>query len=313
MSARTLKSIGEFGLIRQIRKSAPLSQKVVLGIGDDAAVLRSGKNFELVSTDMLVENVDFTFRAATPREVGRKALAINLSDIAAMGGEPEAALVALACPKHTKLKAIEALYTGIKDLARKYKVSLIGGDLSSAPIWVIAVTIIGRSKSMPVKRSGAKPEDLICVTGALGGSISGKHLNFEPRIHEGKWLKGVGVSAMIDVSDGLAQDLTHILEESGVSADIDLGTIPVSQDALRLSRRTGRKPLDHALSDGEDFELLFTISPAQFKKVLNSWSKRFKTPLSVIGKVKSGRPGVNFWHKNRKIKFSTAKLGFKHF
>ncbi len=313
MPARTLKSVGEFGLIERIRKSAPLSKNIALGIGDDAAILKSGPGFQLISTDMLVENVDFSFKSAKPRQVGRKALAVNLSDIAAMGGEPEAALVALACPKHTKLKAIDDFYAGIKDLARKYRVSLIGGDLSSAPTWMITVTIIGRSDEKPVLRTGARPGDLICVTGTLGGSILGKHLAFTPRIDEGRWLLDAGASAMIDVSDGLAQDLSHILTESKVSADLDLGAIPISQDASRLSRQSGRKALHHALSDGEDFELLFTISPAKFKKVLNSWSKRFKTSLSVIGKIKSGRSGVDFWHKNRKINFKTAKLGFKHF
>jgi len=313
MSPRTLKSIGEFGLIERIRKSAPLSKNIVAGIGDDAAVLKSGKQFQLLCTDMLVEKVDFTFKTATPYEVGRKALAVNLSDIAAMGGTPEAALVALACPQNTKLKAIDGFYSGIKDLAKKFGISLIGGDLSKASSWMVTVTIIGKSDKKPILRSGARAGDLVCVTGTLGGSILGKHLCFTPRVEEGKFIAKAGASSMIDVSDGLLQDLSHLLKESKVSADIDLGEVPVSKDAVRLFRRSKQKPIQHAVSDGEDFELLFTISLAKFTKVLNFWSKRFKIPLSVIGKIKSGNSGVDFWHKNRKIKFSTKKAGFKHF
>ncbi|MBI4387821.1 MAG: thiamine-monophosphate kinase, partial [Candidatus Omnitrophica bacterium] len=269
-----LSQIGEFGLIDRIRKKVRTFQNVYVGIGDDAALLKEEKGLSLLTMDLMVEGVDFSFRSAQPEEVGRKALAINLSDAAAMGAGPEAALVGLVLPRSTSLKSIDQFYKGLLTLAKKFRVSVVGGDLSRGPAWMISVALFGRvTHGRPVLRSGAKPGDIICVTGALGGAILKKHLHFEPRVHEGKFLAREGVRAMIDVSDGLIQDLEHILWASKVGAKLSLDQIPISKDAWKLAKQNRKRALTRALSDGEDFELLCTVPPAVWKKLERNWKK----------------------------------------
>lgn len=311
-----LKQIGEFGLIELIRKKSPVFKSTFVGIGDDAACLAgTGKRFALLSTDVMVEGIDFTFRLATPEQVGRKALAINLSDIAAMGGEPHAALVGLVLPKSATLKSLMRFHQGMSKLARAYRVSLVGGDLSRGPCWVVAVSIYGTvSQGKAVLRSGARPGDLICVTGSFGGSIAKKHLDFAPRIREGQFLAKTGATAMIDVSDGLLQDLEHVLGASKVSADLWLDKIPVSRDAVRLSRGEKQKALKRALTDGEDFELLFTLASSKWETVRRQWKKRFCTPLTVIGKVKSSKVRRPVYFQDGKpVELAFKKRGYQHF
>ena len=275
----------EFALIDWIRGRVVDRDPVKVGIGDDAAVLRSevGRDW-LVATDMLMEGVDFTFPSATPELAGRKALAVNLSDIAAMGGHPTAAFVSVALPIDRGIEFARALHSGLLDLADQYGVVLAGGDTNSwrGPL-VINVAVVGEPwGTRSITRDGAKPGDWIFVTGSLGGSISGHHLTFEPRVREAKMLtEVVKVNAMIDVSDGLAADLHHILQQSGVGAIVDAAAVPIS--AAGQHSNDGRSPLDHALSDGEDFELIFTVPADDGRSLAADW--RDETPITCIGQI----------------------------
>lgn len=274
----------EFALIDWVRRRVTsASPRLRVGIGDDAAELDlSETDGTLLAVDMLVEGVHFTFPDATPRQVGRKALAVNLSDIAAMGGTPLAALVSVALPRGHGTKLAEELHEGLIELAGHYDVSLVGGDTTSSdgPL-VISVTVLGLSPAGgPVLRSGARPGDVLLVTGALGGSGSGHHLDFEPRTTEARaLLAAADVHAMIDISDGLAADLSHLLKESGVGAVISAESIPIRAEALDAT--DGRTPLAHALGDGEDFELLLAVSPEDASRLLAQ--PPFVTPLTRIG------------------------------
>lgn len=305
MSKKTIEDLGEFGLIDEIKKWVPLKKNIV-GIGDDAAVFRSrsGMN-QLLAIDTLVEGVDFLCKKAAPQEIGRKALAINLSDIAAMGGIPKVAVVSLSLPPRTTFEFVKGFYEGIRKLSQKFGVSIVGGDLSRAKVISSSIALLGEAQpKFTIYRKGAKVGDFICVTGRLGGSILGKHLNFTPRIKEGQFLAKQGVSAMIDVSDGLEQDLKHITDESGVGGMIDERKIPVSKEALKLACGDRRKALRRALSDGEDFELLFTISEDRLYALERAWRKKFKLPLTQIGKIVA--------RKNATLEMR-KRLGFQHF
>ena len=305
MSRKTIQVLGEFGLINQIKKWVP-QRKVVSGIGDDAAVFKTaGGSNQLLTIDSLVENVDFIRKKASPSQIGWKALGINLSDIAAMGGVPKVAVVSLILPKRTSVDFVKGFYAGIKKLANRFDVSIVGGDLSSGPKIAVSVALLGQSHpKKTVLRSGAKIGDFICVSGRLGGSILKKHLTFMPRIKEGQFLAKEGVHAMIDVSDGLKQDLKHISDESKVGAVLDERKVPVSGDALRLAGGNKRKALEHALTDGEDFELLFTIAQDQFHRLERKFKKHFSTPLTQIGRIVDPKNATLEMRK---------RLGFQHF
>ena len=237
---------------------------------------------------MLMEGVDFTIPPATPRQIGWKSLAVNLSDIAAMAGKPVACVVSVALPRQNGFELGRGLMDGIGECADRFGVALAGGDTNTwdGPL-VISITVLGEpTPKGPVLRSGALPGDWIMATGSFGGSISGRHLDFIPRVAEALALQqATTLHAMIDVSDGLAADLWHILDESQVGAILDAGAIPVSLQASES--RDEKSPLDHALSDGEDFELLFTVSAANGERLLNS--PLFATPVSHIGEITAGR------------------------
>jgi thiamine-monophosphate kinase len=262
----------EFAYIDWLRKRTPSHSRVLIGPGDDSAALRvTADRPLLISTDMLLEGSCFLLDRAGPRTVGRKAMAVNLSDIAAMAGIPTAAVVGVGLPKNGGRDIAELLYRGSRDVADLFDVPIVGGDTNSwnGPL-VISVTILGEATPKgPVRRNGAKPGDWIFVTGPLGGSILGKHLDFTPRVREALALHQlVNLHSMIDVSDGLSADLHHICVESGCGAILTAEAIPIAPSALELSAKGGRTPLDRALSDGEDFELVFTISPEDGKKLL---------------------------------------------
>lgn len=263
-------SQSEFAFIDSIRRTVRLDPRVPIGIGDDAALVRTVSAGCLVTVDMLMEGTDFTFPPATPQLAGRKSLAVNLSDIAAMGGVPTAAFVSLALPKSRGAAFASDIQAGIQSLADEFDVVIAGGDTNSwdGPL-VVSITVLGEPGTRPpVRRSGARPGDWIFVTGACGGSIHGRHLTFTPRVKEAAaLLAAVDVHAMIDVSDGLSADLHHILDESGVGAEVEAASIPIHPDTALDATRD---PLERALGDGEDFELIFTVSPEDGRRLLES-------------------------------------------
>lgn len=266
--------MSEFSFIQWIRKRQKRRKDVILGIGDDCAAINvSSYKLCLITTDMLVDGTHFDLEKCTVRDVGRKAIACSISDVAAMGCHATVAVVSICFPDHTTEKFAQELYKGIWSIADKYDIEIVGGDIISgySPL-CINVTMLGRNEGLkPVRRSGARVGDKILVTGTLGGSLLGKHLYFEPRLREGLILnKNFTIHAMIDISDGLTADLNHILEESCVGAVLYESQIPVSEAALKLSKKTNNTPLYHALSDGEDYELLVVLSKNQAKKVIES-------------------------------------------
>ena len=217
----------------------------------------------LVGADQVLDGVHFDSAVHAPRQIGRKAMNRNLSDCAAMACLPAAALATVAAPRGIGLEYLKELYLGLRDAADPFGCAIVGGDTAS---WdgklCLSVSILGRSAGVePVTRSAARPGDVICVTGALGGSLLGRHMNFVPRVAEAiEIAKRTRPTSMIDVSDGLSRDLGHVCRESGVGAIVSEERVPVHADAIEM-RRDGRSPLDHALHDGEDYELLFTVHP----------------------------------------------------
>jgi thiamine-monophosphate kinase len=259
--------IGEFALIDWIRQreGSAVGGWTRLGIGDDCAILGVDGGAELlVTTDMLMDGRHFRLAEDGPRAVGFKALGVNLSDIAAMAGVPRAAVIAIALPKTNTTDVAQGVYHGVRELAGRFGVDLVGGDTNAwdGPL-VISVTLLGEATARgAVRRSGARPGDAILVTGPLGGSLFGKrHLRPEPRIAEAMAVHQVApIHAMIDISDGLSSDLNHILTESGgLGAMLDEPAIPIHRDAHDASQRDGTSALDHALNDGEDFELCLVV------------------------------------------------------
>lgn len=284
--------MNELELIRTLTSSLATNESVRVGAGDDCAVLDLGlaDDWILFKTDAVVQGVHFAADAA-PERIGHKALGRCLSDIAAMAGTPTAALITLALPANFDPAAITKIYDGINALANAHGVAIAGGETVQNPSGLlISVAMIGTvKKDKCVLRSGAKSGDAIFVTGELGGSLAGKHLEFEPRIKEAQWLAAnSSISAMIDLSDGLASDLRHVLKASGVGAELHADAIPISRAArLQAKAESSRKPpLLAALSDGEDFELLFTVPSKDAVPLLDGFRKAFpKLRLSCIGKI----------------------------
>jgi thiamine-monophosphate kinase len=296
--------MNEFDLIGKLSRGLPTNESVVVGCGDDCAVLdmELAGRLLLFKTDAVVEGVHFT-REAVPEKVGHKALGRCLSDIAAMAGTPTAALVTIGLPAKFDPARIEAIYAGMSALARRYGVAIAGGETTASPErTVISVALIGWvEKNRCAHRSGAKAGDAIFVTGELGGSPAGKHLDFEPRIAEARWLaEKFPPHAMIDLSDGLAGDLRHILKASRAGAELKADAIPISRAAeLAYRDKTSKKPpLLAALTDGEDFELLFTLAGKHAIPLLDAWKRQFpKLRLSCIGKIAPGE-GVTIREKD---------------
>jgi thiamine-monophosphate kinase len=309
--------MNEFELISRLTHSLPTNKSVVVGAGDDCAVLDVGlpDRLLLFKTDAVVEGIHFT--AGTPPEkIGHKALARCLSDIAAMAGTPTAALVTLALPPTFDVKFVEAIYAGMNALARRHEVAIVGGETTTNPErTLISVALLGwvpRGKG--VLRSGAEAGDALFVTGELGGSLAGKHLDFEPRLVEARWLaEHFSLHALMDVSDGLAGDLPHMLKASRVGAELLASSIPISREARRAGKAESlaKPPLLAALTDGEDFELLFTVASRDAVPVLDAWKKRFpEVPLNCIGKITAGE-GIKLRDKQGVRPFPAH--GYVHF
>jgi thiamine-monophosphate kinase len=271
----SLAALGEDGLLRLLTgdwKADP--GRVLTGVGDDCAVLRGeGRNhYLLFKTDAVVEGVHFTPRER-PELIGRKALARALSDLAAMGASPLAAVVTLGVPKDASVRRLRAIYRGMERLAKKYAVNLVGGETTRARQLFLNVALLGECRGYcPVLRSGARAGDLIFVTGRLGATRTRRHLVFEPRLAEGQWLaRHKLASSLMDLSDGLGADLPRLARASGVDFQLDPAAIPRARGAT----------LKAALNDGEDYELLFTTRPSLAKTLKKKWP--FATPLHCIG------------------------------
>jgi thiamine-monophosphate kinase len=328
--------MNEFELIARLTQSLPTNQNVVTGVGDDCAVLDLGApdKLFLFKTDAVVEGVHFT-RETPPEKIGRKALARCLSDVAAMAGTPIAALVTLGLPAAPKRSEggpekfepefVAKIYNGLNALAEKTGVAIVGGETTTNPGGIfISIALLGTvARGKQALRSGAKTGDAIFVTGELGGSLAGKHLEFEPRLEEARWLaEHFSIRAMIDLSDGLAGDLRHILKAGSVGAELLKSAIPISRAAKLGGARllTGRlagtlappkTALAAALTDGEDFELLFTVASGDAVKLLDAWKKKFpKLKLSCIGKIVAGS-GILIRDKAGSHKLSAH--GYVHF
>jgi thiamine-monophosphate kinase len=278
--------MNELDLVRAIRRHAgpPLSKSIVLGIGDDCAILRPPPGHDLlVTTDFLIEDLHFVRSKQTAAEIGWKALARGLSDIAAMGGTPQAALFSLAAAPWVCRNFLADFYKGARKLAALHKVSIVGGDLSVAPRFVCDVTVIGSApRGKALRRSGARPGDIIAVSGPLGRAAAANYVEHpgpQPRFDAGRPLRKAGATACMDLSDGLAMDLHRLALESGVSAALD-GVLPSAPGAT----------LDHALFGGEDYELLATLPP----------KARLPRGFTRIGVVVKGKPG--------KVTFAGAPL-----
>jgi thiamine-monophosphate kinase len=278
----------ETDFVEWLLSRVPADPRLEVPPGDDAAVLRPpGMRRTVVTVDMLTEGVDFVFGPeCTPDLVGHKALAVSLSDLAAMAARPEAAFVAVALPRRGGDAIGRGLLEGITALAARHRVTLAGGDTNAwdGPL-VVSVTAVG---SVPPgsawRRAGCRPGDAIVVTGPCGGSLLGRHLRVSPRCEEALAIAARHrVHAAIDISDGLALDLSRMLAASGVGCRLRLTDIPVHDDALRMAAGDGRSPLDHALGDGEDFELLLAL-PADEAAALVSAPPRGLHP-AVIGTV----------------------------
>jgi thiamine-monophosphate kinase len=271
----SLAALGENGLLRLLTghwKTDP--RRVLTGVGDDCAVLRGeGKNhFFLFKTDAVVEGAHFTARER-PELIGRKALARALSDLAAMGASPLAAVVTLGVAKNESVRRLRAIYRGLERLAKKHRVNLAGGETTRAKQLFLNVALLGECQGYrPVLRSGARAGDLIFVTGRLGATRARRHLVFEPRLSEGQWLaRRKFASSLMDLSDGLGADLPRLARASGLFFQLDFAAIPKSRGAT----------LSEALNDGEDYELLFTTRPSRAKTLKKKWP--FATPLHCIG------------------------------
>jgi thiamine-monophosphate kinase len=308
-------SAGEFDLIRWIRERTPPGRSSTLGIGDDCALMRITPGAELVvTTDMLMDGRHFKLDRDGPEAVGFKAMAVNLSDIAAMAARPVAAVVAVALPGRGAgaSEVARGLHTGLLAVAREFGVALVGGDTNAwdGPL-VVCVTVLGETTGRgAVRRSGAKPGDIVFVTGPLGGSLLGRHLRPTPRIAEALALNAeVPLHALIDLSDGLSSDLAHILEESGnLGAMLDAASIPIHPDALSMSLGSGRTALDHALSDGEDFELCLVIAPEDAERLATNPPPPAR--LFRIGEIVE-RPGIWLREPAGTVK-KTEPAGFDH-
>lgn len=284
--------------------------QVDVGIGDDAAVIRSTGQASIVCTDQIIDGVDFAFDEHELADVGYKAMAVNLSDLAAMGAVPDSGLVTLALPKHNATKIAGDVYEGILQAAAEFDVAIAGGDLSTyeGPL-AINITLLGHvaDGGDPWLRSGAQQGDWVLASGSFGGSIRGRHLRPTPRIHLASAIRNLAtVHAAIDVSDGLSLDLDRMCASSGLGVELDVDAIPIHPDAIKLSAKTGREPFQHAWSDGEDFELLLAVPQDDAQRLLNA---DLPAPLTAIGKI-VGRTGL--W-KNQNGKYvRLAPQGYIH-
>ena len=291
-----------------------MTSNVILGIGDDGAILGNHSTLRVIVADAIVDKVHFHAQEHDLGSIGHKALAVNLSDIAAMGAIPEAAIVTLALPRQMTFGEAQRLFSGLANTAKRYGVAVVGGDTTrhDGPL-MLSVTVTGYLQPHFYSREGwrmdgAKVGDLLFTTGPLGGSIAGKHLVFDPRLQFAKAVQErVVVNAATDISDSLAIDLSHLLRKCGLGAVLDLDRIPVSEAAQELSKESEKTALEHALYDGEDFELLLSMNPSQ-AELLRS-DADFKFELYEIGSITSEHPGEILASESKEV---VEVRGYEH-
>lgn len=329
-----LGELGEFGLIDLVARDAAAGPGVIRGVGDDAAVYKAAAGeWQLAATDTLVENVHFKRAYFSWGDLGYKALAVNLSDIAAMGGRPRYALLGLCLPPDTEVRAVEQFYAGLAGIAGEHGVSLIGGDTVRGPTVVVNVTLLGTVPPARVKyRAGARPGDVIMVTGTPGDAAAGlylfqqpgalgdpadarrlkrAHLRPLPRVRAGRLLGAQpAVTAMTDVSDGLAADLMHICAAGAVGCVLEATAVPLSGALRRAAAGPGRDPLEWALHGGEDYELLFTVSPGRAGEI-SAVLEDAGVPVTVVGEITGPEKGHLLRREGRTVPLEGR--GFNHF
>lgn len=329
-----VSELGEFGLIdllakmiadAQSHQSAP--RQPVVGIGDDAAVWHSDAPTQLATVDSLIQDVHFSLSTISWKELGWKSLAVNLSDIAAMGGVPEYALVSLALPEDTEVEDVAALYEGMIELVQQFQVAIVGGDTSESPVLAITITVLGsRQDKNILRRATARPGEKIAVTGYLGSAAAGLEmlthkLEFspevtsylrdafcrpQPRLAEGKLLLKQGVTTAIDISDGLLSDLRHICQASHVSARVEVDRIPIQSV---VKDNFGDRALELALTGGEDYELLFTGTAEAVKNV----KAEAPCPVTIVGEIVAGQPGELSLFDSNGNPVNLFEAGWEHF
>ena len=305
----TVREIGEFGLIARLRQRVEArqaawrqsDQAAELAIGDDAAVWRpSPGTRQVITTDALIEDVHFRPRTSSWRDLGWKSLAVNVSDVAAMGAQPRSALVTLGLPAMAGVANLLELYDGMLDLGERFHVELVGGDVVSSPVFLLSVTVIGEAVGPLLRRDAGRPGDLLAVTGTLGASAGGlrlleagfepspprerlvaAHLRPLPRVLEGAALVAAGLRCGMDLSDGLLGDATHICERSGLGAEIEIATVPLDQ---ALVDEFGSQALPLAIGGGEDYELLCAGSPDALQRAQAALNN-LGTSLTIVGRL----------------------------
>jgi len=322
-----IEELGEFGLIDRIAGIVGVSQRsnTILGVGDDAAVWRCD-GLQIGTTDALIQDVHFTLDTATWRDLGWKALAVNLSDIAAMGGMPSHALVSLGLPPDTEVEDVLDLYRGMIEIASAFGVDVCGGNVSSAPVVVVNVSVVGETLGQVLRRDAARPGDRIGVTGYLGQAVAGltmlsrglrfdtetaqvlqrAHLRPYPRVEQGQALVRSGVLAAIDLSDGLAGDLGHVCKASKAGARVQVRDLPV-HPLVRAA--FGEQSLEMAMSGGEDYELLFTAGREAMERV----SSALPGVVTEIGEMVEDGPGTVTFVDERGAVVEPAGRSWAHF
>ncbi|MGM0531774.1 MAG: thiamine-phosphate kinase [Bacteroidota bacterium] len=332
-----ISKIGEFGLIEEV--IAPEFRELVnqhlTGIGDDAAIIPIDEHTShIYTTDMLIEKTHFLRDKISPYQLGYKSLSVNLSDIAAMGGKPIGSYLSIGLPKDMEVEWVEEFMKGYKALSEEFHVPLLGGDTTSSEDKIIVnVGVTGEVPAKNIKlRSAAQENDVICLTGKVGDSAGGlqlilndlpadnhaeklldQHLTPPPHILEGLWLSEFDeVHAMLDVSDGIASDLKHILKASaGLKGIIELEDIPMSDELIRQSETYQWNPLELAVSGGEDYVLLLTVDKNQYETLAGKFREQFSRPLYKIGYLEKGDTRIIYLKNKKEMK--DLKEGYSHF
>ncbi len=332
-----IRDLGEFGLIDRIARSLPPpGEGVIVGIGDDVAVLRSSDRYTLATCDIQVEGVHFLGDKISPYQLGRKVVAINVSDIAAMGGIPRYLLVSLVLPKETEVEFVDGLYEGMREECSRWGAEIVGGNMAHSPDGIIVdLFLLGEVEpERLLRRAGARVGDRVLVTGTLGDSAAGlalllrpetlcpdvhrdvvlrRHLTPTPRLAEGRAVACSGLAtAAIDVSDGLASDIGHICEMSGVGVRIRADALPISDAARAVAEAIGADPLEWALFGGEDYELLFTAPADRAPELARQVQEETGTPVSIIGEITPAGEGMTLLRADG-VAQPLRKGGWDHF